>query len=68
FNANLVNGSESEKAKIPRNAKRSPLRCVLESDAAIDLLEIYCDRFAGMSGFVSSKRECKLALASCREV
>jgi hypothetical protein len=35
LSANLVKGSESEKAKIPRKAKSSPLLCVLLSDAAI---------------------------------
>jgi hypothetical protein len=41
--ANLVNGSESEKAKIPRKAKSSPLLCVLLSETAIYLIEINFD-------------------------
>jgi hypothetical protein len=35
FRASLVNGSESENAKIPRKAKSSPLRWVLLSATAI---------------------------------
>jgi hypothetical protein len=41
--ANLVNGSESEKAKIPRKAKSKPLLCVLLSATAIYLVEINLD-------------------------
>jgi hypothetical protein len=43
FRASLVKGSESEKAKIPRKAKSSPLLCVLLSDVAIYLVEINFD-------------------------
>jgi hypothetical protein len=41
--ANLVKGSESEKAKMPRKAKKRPLRWVLVSEAAIYLAEINLD-------------------------